>query len=569
MRRQEATAAGLLLAALLAGGCDPPLDARPDAEAAVVDPDSTPDVDVADGEEITLAFAGDIHFQAHLDKLLDRPRDGLGAISDALGAADITVVNLESAITVRGTPDPKQLEDPRDRYWFRTTPAALDLLDRAGVDVVGLANNHAADYGPVGLADTLRAATNSPVPVVGVGKDRQAAFAPHRETVRGTDVAVFAADASPLESTSQGWSAGPTTPGIAAARGSRTGVLLDAVRAAAERDDLVVVYLHWGTEYAACPTARQRTLARDLADAGADVVVGSHAHVVQGAGWLGDTYVSYGLGNFAWYHNREIETGVLKLRVVDGTVLADRWLPARIRRDGLPRRVTGGAAAEARGQWDALRSCSGLSGDPADPAGVDATDEPASSYVSSVRTIGPALRARMSSSHGPRCPIAWRDLRYVRLTYVGMDGRDHRGALVVHEDYAADVISVFARLFNARWPIRQVRPVSDFRGNDDRSMAADNTSAYNCRTVAGQRQWSAHAYGAAIDINPVQNPYVVEGSAFPPAGRRFADLDRSPGARVPPGTIVEDDVVVAAFRDIGWEWGGTWTSPDYQHFYAG
>jgi poly-gamma-glutamate capsule biosynthesis protein CapA/YwtB (metallophosphatase superfamily) len=180
MRRQEATAAGLLLAALLAGGCDPPLDARPDAEAAVVDPDSTPDVDVADGEEITLAFAGDIHFQAHLDKLLDRPRDGLGAISDALGAADITVVNLESAITVRGTPDPKQLEDPRDRYWFRTTPAALDLLDRAGVDVVGLANNHAADYGPVGLADTLRAATNSPVPVVGVGKDRQAAFAPHR-----------------------------------------------------------------------------------------------------------------------------------------------------------------------------------------------------------------------------------------------------------------------------------------------------------------------------------------------------------------------------------------------------
>jgi poly-gamma-glutamate synthesis protein (capsule biosynthesis protein) len=100
-------------------------------------------------------------------------------------------------------------------------------------------------------------------------------------------------------------------------------------------------------------------------------------------------------------------------------------------------------------------------------------------------------------------------------------------------------------------------------------MAADNTSAFNCRTVADQERWSAHAYGAAVDINPVENPYVVDGSVRPPSGRRFAALDRSPGAKAPPGVIVADDVVVEAFREIGWEWGGTWTSPDYQHFYAG
>ncbi|MDZ5621288.1 CapA family protein [Nocardioides sp. HM23] len=570
MRRSTAAAVGLLLAALLVTACDTPDDAPGDRGTADRDRDRDRDRDTngAGGEEIFLTFAGDIHFEAHLGRLLRRPREGLGPISHTLSAADITMVNLESSITTRGTPDPKQLEDTDDRYWFRTRSAALDLLDRAGVDVVGLANNHAADYGAVGFADTLRAVTESPVPVVGVGKDREAAFTPHQVTVRGTDVAVFAADASAREGTSSRWAAGRTTPGIASARDTRTGALLDAVRRAADRDELVVVYVHWGTEYDPCPNAGQRTLARDLADAGADVVVGSHPHVLQGAGWLGDTYVAYGLGNFVWYHNSQAETGALRLRVADGRVIADTWLPARIREDGLPRRVVGDAAADARQQWGTLRACTGLSARPAESAGVDAPSGSASSYAFSVRRIGPVLRAEMASSHGPGCPVPWRDLRRVRLTYVGFDGRDHRGAVVVHERYVTDVATVFRRLYDARWPIRQMRPVSDFGGDDDRSMAADNTSAFNCRTVAGQEHWSAHAYGAAVDINPVENPYVVEGSVQPPSGRRFAALDRSPGSPALPGVIVADDVVVEAFREIGWEWGGRWAAPDYQHFYA-
>jgi poly-gamma-glutamate synthesis protein (capsule biosynthesis protein) len=113
-----------------------------------------------------------------------------------------------------------------------------------------------------------------------------------------------------------------------------------------------------------------------------------------------------------------------------------------------------------------------------------------------------------------------------------------------------------------------MRLVDAYGGDDDRSMAADNTSGTNCRKVRGSRSWSDHAFGTAIDINPVQNPYVTGSRIAPPGSRRFATLDRSPGARVPEGVIRSDDVVVRAFAAIGWEWGGTWSEPDFQHFSA-
>jgi poly-gamma-glutamate synthesis protein (capsule biosynthesis protein) len=173
----------------------------------------------------------------------------------------------------------------------------------------------------------------------------------------------------------------------------------------------------------------------------------------------------------------------------------------------------------------------------------------------------------MRFSHGPSCPVPLRDLRYLRMRYVGFDGRTHRGEMVVHEDFAAAVTAVFERLYDARWPIQRMRLVDAYRGDDDRSMAANNTSGYNCRRVAGSRAWSAHAYGAAIDVNPVQNPYLTGSSIAPPAGSRFAAIDRSAHARVPAGAIRTGDVVVQAFARIGWEWGGKWSqSKDYQHF---
>ena len=110
---------------------------------------------------------------------------------------------------------------------------------------------------------------------------------------------------------------------------------------------------------------------------------------------------------------------------------------------------------------------------------------------------------------------------------------------------------------------------AEYRGDDDRSMAANNTSGYNCRRVAGSSSWSDHAYGTAIDINPVQNPYLRGSSVMPRNGLQFATVDRSAAARAPAGVIRTDDVVVRAFAEIGWSWGGDWaSSKDYQHFAA-
>jgi len=562
--------AGAMIAAvsLLVGACaDDPRRSRLAGDDAAAAP-----LGGANSETVTLAFAGDVHFQLQLAALLERPHGDLGPITRPLSGADLTMVNLESAITRRGRPEAKEREVPSQRFHFRTSPAALDLLTRAGVDIVTMANNHGADYGPQGLADTLRAIRRSPIPVVGVGRNQRAAFTPHRVSVRGVDLAYFGADASFREGASSVWAAGPRNPGIAAAHAARPRLLLDAVRAASNRGDVVVVYLHWGAALRSCPTRQQRITARALADAGADIIVGSHAHVLLGSGWLGDTYVNYGLGNFVWYHDHQPETGILKLRVRDGAVVGDAWTPARIQAFGRPLPLRGVAARSAAADWRRLRSCTGLTA-PARPGRADAvpprTGDALPAYSSSVRRIGPALSVRMRWSHRPGCPVPLADLRHLRMSYVGFDQRVHTGEMIVHEDHAAAVTDVFGRLYAARWPIQRMRLVDAYRGDDELSMAANNTSAYNCRRVAGSQKWSEHAYGAALDLNPVQNPWLTGPSVQPPAGRRFAAIDRSPGTRAPAGAVVADDVVVRAFARIGWEWGGAWSGgEDYQHFSA-
>ena len=344
---------------------------------------------------VTLAFAGDMHFQLHLAALLEDP-PGLGPMSRALADADVAMVNLESAITERGTLEAKELEVPEERYYYRTSPAALDVLAAAGVDVVTMANNHGADYGPVGLADTLRAVRTGPVAVVGVGRDRRAAFTPYRVTVRGTDLAFLAADASFREGASSVWEAGPTTPGIAAARAARPRALLAAVRAASRDADVVVVYLHWGQEGRGLPDADAADAAAALAGAGADVVVGSHAHVLLGSGWLGDTYVSYGLGNFLWYHNHEPETGVLRLRIEDGEVVGDSWVPAEIQLWGRPlpvpaRPATGRSPLGAAPRLRRPRAGAGCARRPSRLRGVGAADR-AGAAAADASSHGPAAR---------------------------------------------------------------------------------------------------------------------------------------------------------------------------------
>lgn len=512
--------------------------------------------------EVTLAFAGDVHFEAHVGALIRR---GLGPIARTLRSADVAMVNLETPVTQRGRQDPKELEFATDRYYFRTPPGALDMLADAGVDVVTVANNHAGDYGQVGLADTIRAARRSGVVAVGAGKDAAEAFTPHVERVDGLDVAFLAADTVQREGGSNVWSAGPDNAGIAAARGSRSDLLVDAVETSAAQQDLVVVYLHWGRENEACPTQSQRLLSRTLADAGADVVVGSHSHVVGGAGWSGDTYVSYGLGNFVWYHSRQPDTGVLTLRLDADGVVEEEWTPARIAPDGRPVPVAGAARAGAVRDWRAGARCAGLGNE----RGETQTADP--DYDATIAPVDAALAERMrGSSHRPGCPVPLSDLRHLTMTYRGFGGLARTGEMVVHRRFARDVTEVFERLYDVGYPIARMRLIDHYGGDDDASMADNNTSGFNCRRVAGQTNWSDHAFGAAIDINPVQNPYVRPGSIDPPAGRRFAGIDRGRSAPVPLGVIREDDLLVREFARIGWQWGGYWVaSKDYQHVAAG
>jgi D-alanyl-D-alanine carboxypeptidase len=178
--------------------------------------------------------------------------------------------------------------------------------------------------------------------------------------------------------------------------------------------------------------------------------------------------------------------------------------------------------------------------------------------------VDPSTRSRMRWSWRPGCPVGLGDLRLLRVDHWGFDRRVHRGELVVHRDQARRLLGVMEELFRLRYPIRRMRLVDDYRADDDRSMAANNTSAFNCRRVSGTSRWSEHAFGRAIDVNPVQNPYVAGRHVSPPAGRPYTDR-----AGRAPGMIHAGDAVVRAFAAVGWEWGGAWRSGrDYQHFSA-
>lgn len=181
-------------------------------------------------------------------------------------------------------------------------------------------------------------------------------------------------------------------------------------------------------------------------------------------------------------------------------------------------------------------------------------------------TVSPVTARELRYSWRPGCPVAPTALRRVRLTYWGFDKQAHVGAVVVNRTAVSAIVGVFRRLHTARFPIRRLRPIDAYGGNDERSLAADNTAAFNCRYAigSGPRRWSTHAYGLAIDVNPVENPYLEGGRVHPVAGRRY--LDRS---RVRPGMALRGGVLVRAFQAVGWSWGGRWSgTPDYQHFSA-
>ena len=185
-------------------------------------------------------------------------------------------------------------------------------------------------------------------------------------------------------------------------------------------------------------------------------------------------------------------------------------------------------------------------------------------YSASVRAIPPAMRAAMTpTSWRPGCPVSLDDLRLVSLAYIGFDGRPHRGRLIVNRDATRAVVGAFRTLYDARFPIRRMEPVDAYGGDDYRSIEADNTSAFNCRPATGSSHWSNHAYGRAIDVNPIENPYISGGRTSHRASVTY--LDR---ARVRPGMAVPGGALVRAFAAQGWGWGGDWSgsTQDTQHF---
>ncbi|MCB0991595.1 MAG: M15 family metallopeptidase [Acidimicrobiales bacterium] len=186
--------------------------------------------------------------------------------------------------------------------------------------------------------------------------------------------------------------------------------------------------------------------------------------------------------------------------------------------------------------------------------------EPPPSFTATVSSVD---ADDLGSSWRPGCPVDPEDLRLIEVTHWNNSGQPVTGQLVAHESASADLVQVFRRLFDVGFTIERMELVQNYDGDDDLSMAANNTSAFNCREVAWRPGvWSLHAYGLAIDINPLLNPYVSATRLLPPEGAQYADR----GLQVA-GMIHGDGPVVEAFASVGWGWGGYWASgKDYQHF---
>lgn len=178
-----------------------------------------------------------------------------------------------------------------------------------------------------------------------------------------------------------------------------------------------------------------------------------------------------------------------------------------------------------------------------------------------IRDSGLDLAAATAASGAPREVLA--NLRLVEVCYLGFDGRPHRGQLVVRGELAGEVEEIFAELRELAFPVRQAVPIVRFGWSDEASMAADNTSAFNYRRVAGTKRLSLHAWGRAVDVNPRENPVVVYPQGLvAPAGARYC-----PGEA---GTFVAGGAAVEAFLRRGWRWGGLFEHiKDYHHFEKG
>ncbi|HEX8082077.1 MAG TPA: CapA family protein [Jatrophihabitans sp.] len=306
------------------------------------------------GGVVRLGFAGDVHFALRTaDRLANDPKTVFGPAVPGLSAPDLTMVNLETAISVGGQAENKA-------FTFQAPPSAFTALKAAGIDLVSMANNHSADYGSDGLAQTFAAIKRTRFPVVGIGANAREAYAPYYTEINGVRLAFIAAH-QVREETLANFTATDADPGVASAYSERLPL---AVRAAKAKADAVIVYLHWGTEYVHCPNTDQTGLADRLAEEGATAVVGTHAHGLQGAGWRPDgTYIAYGLGNYLWWYSfgdGRDDTGVLTLTLTGDKVTGSSFAPARLDERGIAVPATGETASRIRSELEQFRQCADL-----------------------------------------------------------------------------------------------------------------------------------------------------------------------------------------------------------------
>ena len=188
-----------------------------------------------------------------------------------------------------------------------------------------------------------------------------------------------------------------------------------------------------------------------------------------------------------------------------------------------------------------------------------------------ISPITPEVKERMvqANSWRPTCPVPLVDLRYINVNHLNFEGETVLGEIIVHKDVADDVVNIFAELYEMGYPIREMRLVSDFNADDWASIEADNTSAFNCRPVSGKKnKWSKHAYGKAIDINPLENPYVSKrGHISHKASLKYRRRIHKINTPEDRAILLKNDLATKIFKKYGWKWGGEWrTIKDYQHF---
>jgi hypothetical protein len=183
-------------------------------------------------------------------------------------------------------------------------------------------------------------------------------------------------------------------------------------------------------------------------------------------------------------------------------------------------------------------------------------------FAGTIARVTPAIRERMGSTWSPRCPVSLDQLRYLTVSFRGFDGRPHTGELVVARRVAQDVVGVFRTLYDENFAIEEMRLPTTADLTAAPTGDGNNTAAYVCRAARGQKRFSAHAYGTAVDINPFNNPDVKRDLVLPELASAYADRKW-----VRPGMFLAGSSAVRALTDIGWTWGGTYrSSKDYMHF---